>query len=155
MPGELLASTMIEFGNRIDSVSYIDRPGAYAIVKDGANRIALVRTPKGYFLPGGGVDPNETVEQALRRELIEEIGYESKIEAKLGIAAQYLHAKDQNIYFRKVGHFFVVRLTDKVSTSDNSHELVWCPLDESLEKLAQEFQAWGVRQAFIATPQRD
>jgi 8-oxo-dGTP diphosphatase len=140
---------VIEFGKRIKGVSYINRPGAYAIIRDGSNAIALVRTQQGYLLPGGGVEPHEDFEIALQREIIEELGYQSRIVEKLCTAVQYLYSESEHAYFKKVGHFFKATLAEKVSEpTEMDHELVWCSLDESLKKLAQEFQAWAVRQAF-------
>ena len=50
------------------------RPGAYGVLRDGSGRIAVVLTPAGVFLPGGGQEPGEPPEQALRREFAEECG---------------------------------------------------------------------------------
>jgi 8-oxo-dGTP pyrophosphatase MutT (NUDIX family) len=48
--------------------------GVRAIVVDGENRIFLVKHTyaRGWQFPGGGVEPGETVYQALERELMEE-----------------------------------------------------------------------------------
>lgn len=49
----------------------------YALAYDGAGRILLVgdgRRDQEWWLPGGGVEPGETAEEALRRELDEEAG---------------------------------------------------------------------------------
>ena len=144
---------MIEFGTRIKGVSYIDRPGAYAIIQDRSNAIALVKTQQGYLLPGGGVEPNEDFESALQREIMEELGYQSRIAEKVCTAVQYLYSESEREYFRKVGHFFVATLAEKVSEPiEMDHELVWCSPAESLKKLAQEFQVWAVRQAFKMVP---
>jgi 8-oxo-dGTP diphosphatase len=144
---------VIEFGKRIKGVSYINRPGAYAIIRDGSNAIALVRTQQGYLLPGGGVEPNEDIEIALKREIMEELGYQSTIEEKVCSAVQYLYSETERAYFKKIGHFFKMSLAEKVSEPiEMDHELVWCSSDESLKKLAQEFQAWAVRQAFKMAP---
>lgn len=144
---------MIEFGERIQGVSYIDRPGAYALIQHGANAIALVKTHQGYLLPGGGVEPNEDIKVALQREIMEELGYQSTIEEKVCSAVQYLYSDSDRGYFKKMGHFFKVSLAEKVSEPiETDHELVWCSPEESLQMLAQEFQAWAVRQAFKMAP---
>jgi 8-oxo-dGTP diphosphatase len=144
---------MIEFGEQIRGVSYISRPGAYAIIQNGADAIALVRTQQGYLLPGGGVEPNEGLEAALRREIVEELGYQSSIGEKICQAVQYLYSEAEYDYFRKVGHFFRATLKEKVcEPKEMDHELVWCSPHESLTRLAQEFQAWAVRQAIRIIP---
>jgi 8-oxo-dGTP pyrophosphatase MutT (NUDIX family) len=63
--------------------AYPPRPIARGIVLDPANRIFLIGyeairdlggTRKFWFMPGGGLEPGESYEQALARELEEEIG---------------------------------------------------------------------------------
>jgi 8-oxo-dGTP diphosphatase len=140
---------VIEFGARIPGVSYIHRPGAYAIIQDGSKAIALVRTRQGYLLPGGGVEPNEEFEVALQREILEELGYQSRIGERLCAAVQYLYSEAEHEYFKKVGHFYRATLAGQIcEPTEVDHALVWCSLDESLAILAQEFQAWAIRQAF-------
>jgi 8-oxo-dGTP diphosphatase len=147
---------MIEFGTRIEGVCYIERPSAYAIIRDASNAIALVKTRKGYFLPGGGVDPGEDLACGLRREIIEELGYQTRILDKLGAAVQHLYDVEERVYYRKVGHFFRANLTQRVADPiEKDHELTWCSPRESVMTLAQEFQAWAIRQAFHIADGRD
>lgn len=139
---------MNEFGHRTAGVTYVDRVCAYAIIRDRAGAIALVRTRKGYFLPGGGVDPGETIEQALRREILEETGYASEILGRLGVAAQHLYDGERRVYVHKIGHFRAVTLEQKLAEPvEKDHELVWIRPDESLNLLTHEYQAWAVRQS--------
>ena len=54
------------------------RLGAFAIIRDDAGRVLLSRrTDSGWWnLPGGGVEPHESVEEGLVREVREETGLE-------------------------------------------------------------------------------
>lgn len=65
------------FGGTIDvpasALSF--RPGSYALVmREGLLLMVRVRATGEWFLPGGGVEPGESVEEALVREVQEEAG---------------------------------------------------------------------------------
>lgn len=64
-------------------LALVTRPmtlGVRALVVDNQARVLLVRHTyvPGYFLPGGGVEGGETMEAAMRRELVEETNVEAE-----------------------------------------------------------------------------
>ncbi|WP_323794026.1 NUDIX domain-containing protein [Nocardioides sp.] len=68
---------------------YDTRVAAYAVIVDDAERILLTwyngegSHDPGWSLPGGGVDYDETLEQAVVREVREEAGYDVEVGAPL------------------------------------------------------------------------
>lgn len=86
------------------------RQTAIVACVDGQGRVLLVRQLAGpyagaWLLPGGGVDPGETTEGALRREMREETGCE--IEDVRHIATYEVDESTQD--FRATVHLFVAR----------------------------------------------
>ena len=79
--------------------------GARAIVLRGPD-VLLVRLTyyAGWFLPGGGVDRGESFEGAMKRELLEECGIESKRAKLFGL---YLNKRGN-----KVDHVGIYVVTD-------------------------------------------
>ncbi|MCU1284232.1 MAG: pyrophosphohydrolase including oxidative damage repair enzyme [Acidobacteriales bacterium] len=139
---------MIEFGTRVENVSYVERPGAYAIIRNDVGEVAVLHTQNGVFLPGGGVEPGEEFEEALRREILEELGYGVNIAAKIGSAAQYLYSKVAGKHFKKIGHFYRAALTEKITDAIHpDHQLLWRSPEDGAKLLSQEFQSWAVGQA--------
>jgi ADP-ribose pyrophosphatase YjhB (NUDIX family) len=59
----------------------MQRIAAYAVVRDPAGRLLLVcsRDRKEWWLPGGGVEHGEHPEDGVRREVLEETGYDVEL----------------------------------------------------------------------------
>jgi 8-oxo-dGTP pyrophosphatase MutT (NUDIX family) len=62
-----------EFGRPHTAPRIVERRAAYAVIADDAGHVLAVRTERGLFLPGGGVEPGETPAQGLEREIGEEL----------------------------------------------------------------------------------
>jgi prolyl-tRNA editing enzyme YbaK/EbsC (Cys-tRNA(Pro) deacylase)/8-oxo-dGTP pyrophosphatase MutT (NUDIX family) len=141
------------FGEKLDHVTYETRTGAYAIVFDaGRKQTALIRTPKGWFLPGGGIDEPETHEECLKRELLEETGWEVQVEAYVGTAARYFYSPTFRQHYCMDGYFYLARLTEwKQPPIEDDHELIWVPVEEAPQLLVHDHQSWAVRQAILQT----
>jgi len=136
------------FGGRTPGMRYRPRPGTYAVILDGADRLAVMRTPKGVFLPGGGADPGETPEATLRREALEECGHALEPARRLAFAVERV-ADDQDQGgtggVKKECTFFEARLGFRVAAPvEHDHELVWMPVRQAIAQLTHRSQAWAV-----------
>ena len=134
------------FGEKL-SGPYYTRAGAYLIpVSNG--KVAVVKTPKGYFFIGGGYENGETDEKCLIRECLEETGYSIEIGEKICSAETFT-------YHHKVGQFHPVQiyysgnLLEKVSEPvEKDHILEWKTFEELNGKMFSEMQNWALECAF-------
>lgn len=91
-----------------------DRSIARAIVYDKDRLFYFVRVRRwddfghGIFLEtsGGGIDPGETPEAAVRRELKEELGAEVEITGKIGVVSDYYNL----IHRHNINHYFLCKV---------------------------------------------
>ncbi len=69
-----------------DSSNFSLRQAARAVVRNEQGQVALLKVNKHNYhkLPGGGVEQGENEKQALKRELLEEIGCRARIVSELG-----------------------------------------------------------------------
>ena len=117
---------------------YMQREAARAVMTDGEGRIALLHVVKyGFYkLPGGGIDPGEGVEQALRRELMEETGCEAEVTGEIGKTIEYRDQGD----FRQVSYAFTAKMVGAqrapeftAKELDEEFEMVWAAdLDDAI-----------------------
>ncbi|MPM29566.1 hypothetical protein SDC9_76106 [bioreactor metagenome] len=137
----------VECGNRIEGIKYRERIGAYALIVNLVNEIALVRRDNNYFLPGGGVENNETYEQCLKRECSEELGYNIEVVEYVGKLSHYTKAIRREEYLKLIGHFHIANLLDSNSLKiEEDHELIWVPIKQSSEMMQEEFQRYAIRE---------
>lgn len=73
--------------------SDVYRVGAHAVITNRTGQVLLLKATYGdlaWGLPGGGIDPDETILEGLKRECREELGVEIEVQALTGV---YLHAE--------------------------------------------------------------
>ena len=97
------------------------------LVTNAEGKILLVKSPwRGWEYPGGLIEPGETFQQALRREIWEEAGVEVEITGFVGIC--------KNVERDIVNIDFVCRyLSGELTTSEESTEVIWATPEETFE----------------------
>ena len=133
-----------EFGRLDPDVTYAKRPSAYGVALNASGHFAACQTPGGTFLPGGGLESDETPADAVCREVLEETGHEATVGAALGVAVQRIRRSDIGP-FRQVGHFFRIALGDRRGPGESDHTLVWLRPDE-VGRLRHASHRWAVNE---------
>ena len=128
-----------------ENVNYIDRVGAYLIPVN-EDKIGVVRTTKGYFLLGGGIDSGESHKECIRRECLEEAGYNVSIGYKVCSAEMYSQHPTIG-YFHPIQTYYVGALLEQVSIPvEDDHEFVWMDYNELKGNMYLEMQSWAIEQ---------
>ncbi|WP_296167230.1 NUDIX domain-containing protein [uncultured Brevundimonas sp.] len=138
----------LQFGQARPGVDYLWRPTAFGlVVHDG--KLACVRVDRGhasYFdLPGGAVDGDETEEQALVREFVEETGMTIRPVTRIAEASQFF-LKSDGAPINNVGGFWTAQQMsiDPSAKVEADHDLVWLDPHQALIVLRHEAHAWAV-----------
>jgi 8-oxo-dGTP diphosphatase len=140
------------FGDKLVSQTYIERPGAYAVIRNARQRIATLRLGTAFFLPGGGSTPDEPPQDTLHREVMEECGRAIQIGPTLGKAIEYIYARNEGAYYQLYSTFFEAMFMDRqVEYSEENHRLVWLSSSEAIQRLQRQSQAWAVQQLVSST----
>ncbi|MBO7251282.1 MAG: NUDIX domain-containing protein [Oscillospiraceae bacterium] len=100
-----------------------------ALVTNEEGKILLVKSPwRGWEYPGGLIEPGETFEQCLRREVREEAGVEIAITGFIGIC--------KNVEKDIVNIDFTAKyVSGELQTSEESTEVVWVTYEEAMEMI--------------------
>ena len=95
------------------------------LVTNDEGKILLIKSPwRGWEYPGGLIEPGETFQQALHREIREESGVEVEITGFVGICKN----TEKNI----VNIDFTCRyVSGELTTSDESTEVIWAAPEEA------------------------
>jgi|AGTN01.1.fsa_nt_gi ADP-ribose pyrophosphatase len=127
---------------------YFEKHTARAIIFNEDKHIALVnyagvyneKTYNFHGTPGGGIEPGETPDMALKREISEELGYECRILSEIGIIIDYYN----EIGRKTTSYYFIAETIEKKSANwtENEKEIIkgikWVSLDEAKNILEQK-----------------
>ena len=145
------------FGEKVEGISYFDREGAYLLcVQEG--KAAVIETQIGYFLIGGGMEPGETKEECLRREILEETGFEAGELHPVCSAEEFWLNHETLGNFHPIQYYFSGELIKKKGKPTEKEEcLVWISVSQWPEKLKMDCQSWAAQQylkSFIESQER-
>lgn len=100
-----------------------------ALVTNDKGEILLVNSPwRGWEYPGGLIEPGETFQEALHREVREESGVEIEITGFVGIC--------KNVERNIVNIDFTARYLDgELKTSEESTEVVWVTPEKAFDMI--------------------
>lgn len=98
-----------------------------ALVTNERGEILLVNSPwRGWEYPGGLIEPGETFQEALHREVREEAGVEIEITGFVGIC--------KNVERNIVNIDFTARyVSGELRTSEESTEVIWASSEKAFE----------------------
>ena len=91
---------------------------AALIIKDNKLLAAKSADYDCYYVVGGGIEINETSEEAVVREVYEETGCKLEIDRLAFVQERFFTVDDQQ--FHEIGFFYLMKDSDKVNISDNS-----------------------------------
>ena len=125
----------------IDHTRYVAR----AILINDKNQVALNKlhgedafgSRNYYETPGGGVNKDESITDAVKREILEETGYEASIVEEIGIVDDYYNL----IHRHNINHYFLMKADNYIGKHQEEYEksmiekLVWMNIDEAIKTM--------------------
>jgi 8-oxo-dGTP diphosphatase len=144
-------SEILVFGNKELHLDYKTRVGVYAVIfNERMDQVLVIRTVRGgFFLPGGGIEVEENHSECLKREMLEETGFEVRIGEYLGQAKKY-HLVKGKLPTLSHAHFYLATLGERRQEPVEKDEApIWVNIGEVESLLFHEHQVWGVKQALL------
>jgi 8-oxo-dGTP diphosphatase len=133
------------FGEPATDVAETIRPSAYGIISGRPGRLALVRTPLGLFLPGGGSDDTELPEATVVRETREECGLVVRVGAWRRAAIEHVFSVTEQAHFEKRSTFCDASVVGAAGDPiEIDHALEWIPAAEAAALLTPASHRWAV-----------
>ena len=121
----------------------VDRYASRGVLIDDQMRVAMmhIRANNYYKLPGGGIEHDETPEEAFNREVKEETGYECKIIKQIGIIEEHKNKNNflqsSYCYLAKVTGIHSLQALSKSEKEKLNLELCWLSFSEAIKIMNQ------------------
>lgn len=94
------------------NTTYTVRKSARAILRNDIGLIAVQYLQNHLYhkLPGGGIENDESVEDALKREVLEEVGYSCELIGEIGVTIEYRN--EHNLLH--ISYCYLAQATNKI-----------------------------------------
>ncbi len=97
------------------------RPSVYALIIENG-KILLSKQWEGYDFPGGGMELGETIEKALKREVMEETGVEVQVGKVIACENSFFKLPFVGTYVHSILMYFLCKNIGGILTTDNFAE---------------------------------
>jgi|SRR3990167_3895527 len=121
------------------------------LIKGGKVALLNVTTKKYHKLPGGGIEKGEEIENAFKREVKEETGWDCEITDEGPVTIEYRN----KLKILQISYVFIARAVGNPSEQQlendeitEGHDLEWVPI-EKVEKILSEENPPGYEDRFI------
>ena len=125
-------------GQADTSIQYTDRPTVKVVIKND-NKVLVLN--KG-LLPGGGIDPGESDQDAITWELQEELGVTVKDVQEIGTVVQYRNLLDKKYLIN--GYVATLEttggLTDPQDDGEAQFTIQWLTVEDDLTFVAESIE---------------
>jgi len=133
------------FGTARGILPHVVRPSAYVIVTNADGHLAIVRTPRGNYLPGGGQEPGESPTTTAVREAREECGLHIRVSPWRTCAIEHVDVPDEGAHFEKRSIFCEgVLISHTALPHEADHALSWLALPDAVASLSPLSHRWAV-----------
>jgi ADP-ribose pyrophosphatase YjhB (NUDIX family) len=132
----LMEISNADVGEESKKTAFTIREAARAVMFDGGKVALLFVSAQNYHkLPGGGLEGGESVEDALRRELLEETGCKARVTGDIGMIVE----RRESSGMLQKSYCFLAKVTEKVGEPrfdsgeiGDGFKLVWMGLDDAI-----------------------
>lgn len=125
-----------------DSLMAEERIAVKFLIFDNENKLALVGT-KNRLLPGGGVENNESLVEAVKRECLEEVGCDVEVIEEIGFSEEWRNHKKRR---HQINHCFIGKvigekgIPETIQEDELGIEVDWVTLEDAIRIVEKQVE---------------